>query len=152
MRREWCSVVLVVVVLVSASVVGAAPEDEVRAVIDRFVAAQNAHDLAAVAELLWDSPQFLWITRGAPIWGRQPALTRFEALYRGTWRLEPALSDLRVMLVADGVAQIYVPIMFTIGAPGQEGQNTRFLMNQVLLKTPTGWKVASILPIPAPAQ
>ena len=152
MRREWCWVVLVVAVLASASVVGAAPEDEVRAVIDRFVAAQNAHDLAAVAELLWDSPQFLWITRGTPIWGRQPALTRFEALYRGTWRLEPALSDLRIMLVADEVAQIYVPIMFTIGAPGQEGQKTRFLMNQVLLKTPTGWKVASILPIPAPAQ
>ena len=152
MRREWCSVVLVVVVLASASVLGAAPEDEVRAVIDRFVAAQNAHDLAAVAELLWDSPQFLWITRGAPIWGRQPALTRFEALYRGTWRLDPALSDLRIMLVADGVAQIYVPIMFTIGAPGQEAQKTRFLMNQVLLKTSTGWKVASILPIPVPTQ
>jgi len=145
-------VVLVVVVLASASVIGAAPEDEVRAVIDRFIAAQNAHDLGAVAELLWDSPQFLWITRGALIWGRQPALTRFEALYRGTWRLEPALSDLRIMLVAEGVAQIYVPIMFTIGAPGQEAQKTRFLMNQVLLKTATGWKVASILPIPAPAQ
>lgn len=152
MRREWCSMVLVVVVLTCASVAGAAPEDEVRAVIDRFVAAQNAHDLAAVGELLWDSPQFLWITRGAPIWGRQPALTRFEALYRGTWRLEPALSDLRIMLVADGVAQIYLPIMFTIGAPGQEAQKTRFLMNQVLVKTPMGWKVASILPIPAPAQ
>ena len=152
MRREWCAVLLVVVVLASANVVGAAPEDEVRAVIDRYVTAQNTHDLAAVAELLWDSPQFLWITRGAPIWGRQPALTRFEALYRGTWRLEPALSDLRITLVADGVAQIYVPIMFTIGAPGQEAQKTRFLMNQVLLKTPAGWKVASILPIPAPAQ
>jgi uncharacterized protein (TIGR02246 family) len=152
MRREWQAVVLVVVVLASASVVGAAPEDEVRTVIDRFVTAQNAHDLAAVAELLWDSPQFLWVTRGAPIWGRQPALTRFEALYRGTWRLEPVLSELRIVLVSDGVAQIYVPIMFTIGAPGQEAQKTRFLMNQVLLKTPTGWKVASILPIPAPAQ
>src|SRR5206468_1317891 len=83
-RREWCAVLLVVVVLASANVVGAAPEDEVRAVIDRYVTAQNTHDLAAVAELLWDSP--------------------------------------------------------------------RFLMNQVLLKTPAGWKVASILPIPAPAQ
>ncbi len=152
MRREWCSVVLAVVVLASGTMVGAAPEDEVRAVIDRFVTAQNAHDLAVVGELLWDSPQFLWITRGAPIWGRQPAIARFEALYRGTWRLEPALSDLRITLVADGVAQIYVPITFTIGAPGQEAQKTRFLMNQVLLKTPTGWKVASILPIPAPAQ
>ena len=115
MKLKWCSVVLVVVVLTSVSVVRAAPEDEVRAVIDRYVAAQNAHDLGAVGELLWDSPEFLWITRGAPIWGRQPALTRFEALYRGTWRLEPALSELRITLIADGVAQTYLPIMFTIG-------------------------------------
>jgi ketosteroid isomerase-like protein len=152
MKLKWCSVVLVVVVLTSVSVVRAAPEDEVRAVIDRYVAAQNAHDLGTVAELLWDSPEFLWITRGAPIWGRQPALTRFEVLYRGTWRLEPALSDLRIMLIADGVAQTYLPIMFTIGPPGEQGQKTRFLVNQVLLKTPTGWKVSSILPIPVPTQ
>jgi Domain of unknown function (DUF4440) len=105
-------------------------------VIDRFVTAQNAHDLAAVGGLLWDSPQFLWITRGTAIWGRQPALTRFEALYRGTWRLEPALSDLRIIVLGDRVAQIYVPITFTIGAAGQETQKTRFLMNQVLLKDP----------------
>lgn len=131
---------------------GATPEDELRAVVEQFVAAQNAHDLAAVRELLWDSPRFLWITRGEPIWGRLAALTRFEALYRGTWRLEPLLSELRVTPLGDGAAQIYVPIVFTIGAPGQEGQKTRFLMNQVLLKTSTGWKVASILPIPAPAQ
>ena len=144
MRRGWCSAIPLVAVLATASAVGAAPEDEVLAVIDRFVAAQNAHDLAAVGKLLWDSPQFLWITRGAPIWGRQPALTRFEALYRGTWRLEPSLSDLRITLLADGVAQLYVPIMFTIGAPGQEAQKTRFLMNQVLLKTSTGWKVGRV--------
>lgn len=50
--------------------------------------------------------------------------------------------------LADGVAQIYVPIMFTTGAPGQEGQKTRFLMNQVLLKTPTGWRVATFFPFP----
>ena len=42
--------------------------------------------------------------------------------------------------------------MFTIGVPGQEAQKTRLLMNQVLWRTPAGWKVASILPIPAPAQ
>jgi len=152
MKLKWCSVVLVVIALTSVSVVRAAPEDEVRVVIDRYVAAQNAHDLGAVAELLWDSPEFLWITRGAPIWGRQSALTRFEALYRGTWRLEPALSDLRIMLIADAVAQTYLPIIFTIGPPGEQGQKTRFLVNQILLKTPTGWKVASILPIPVPAQ
>ncbi len=44
----------------------AAPEDEVRATFDRFVAAQNAHDVKLVQALLLDSPDFLWITRGTP--------------------------------------------------------------------------------------
>ncbi len=146
------SIALLAFVLIAASGFQAHAADDVRALLDRFVAAQNAHDLPAVGDLLWDSPQFLWITRGTAIWGRQAALTRFEALYHGTWRLEPALSELKVTLLGDGVAQIHVPIVFAIGPAGQEAQKTRFLMTQVLVKTRAGWKVASILPIPAPAQ
>ena len=55
-------------------------------------------------------------------------------------------------MVSEGVAQIYVPIIFTIGAAGQAAQQTKFLMNQVLIKTSDGWRVSSILPIPAPPQ
>ena len=44
-------------------------DDDVKATFDRFVAAQNAHDVSAVRDLLLDSPNFLWVTRGAPIWG-----------------------------------------------------------------------------------
>ena len=73
-------------------------------------------------------------------------------LYEGTWKLDPELANLKVIMIGDSIAQIYVPIIFTIGAPGQPPQPTRFLMNQLLVKTPSGWKVSSILPIPAPAQ
>jgi hypothetical protein len=55
-------------------------------------------------------------------------------------------------MIGDGVAQVYVPIEFTIGAAGQPPQQARFLMNQVLVKTASGWRVSSILPIPVPAQ
>jgi ketosteroid isomerase-like protein len=128
-----------------------APDDEIRTVIERFVAVQNAHDLAAVGDLLWDSPHFLWITRGTAVWGRSPALKRFEALYQGTWRLEPVMTDLKIIPLGDHAAQVYVPITFTIGSPNQAPQQTRFLMNQTLVKTTQGWKVSSILPIPAAA-
>jgi ketosteroid isomerase-like protein len=131
----------------------AAPQDDVRASFERFVAAQNAHDIKAVEMLLLASPDFLWITRGTPIWGHDAALKRFAALYEGTWRLEPDSSSLKLTMIGEGVAQIYAPIIFTIGAPGQPAQPTRFLMNLVLVKTSiSGWKVSSILPIPAPAQ
>ncbi len=128
----------------------AAPDDEVRVTFERFVAAQNTHDVKAVELLLLNSPDFLWITRGTPVWGSNPALKRFAALYEGTWRLDPEASSLKIMMLGDSAAQIYVPIMFTIGAAGQAAQPTRFLMNLVLIKTPGGWRVSSILPIPAP--
>jgi hypothetical protein len=71
------------VLLAVAGVARAGSEDEVKALFAKFVAAQNAHDLKGVGELLQDSPQFLWITRGTPIWGRDAALKRFETLYQG---------------------------------------------------------------------
>ena len=150
-RRMAAYIALVLISLVG-NAASAAPEDEVRATFERFVAAQNAHDVKALESLLLNSPDFLWITRGTAVWGSDSALKRFSALYEGTWRLDPEASSLRITMLGDRAAQIYVPIMFTIGAPGQSAQATRFLMNQVLVKTPDGWKVSSILPIPAPAQ
>jgi Domain of unknown function (DUF4440) len=128
----------------------AAAEDEVRAAFDQFVVVQNAHDGKKLASLLLDAPDFLWITRGAAVWGYAEAMKRFEALYAGTWKLEPDMAAFRIVVLRPELAQLYVPIDFTIGAPGQAAQTTRFLMNQTLVKGAQGWKVASILPIPVP--
>ena len=128
----------------------AASEDEVRATFERFVVAQNAHDEKALTGLLLDSPDFLWITRGTPVWGHEQAMKRFAGLFKATWQLAPDLSQLKVTMVGEGVAQLFVPIAFTIGNVGEPAQTTMFLMNQVLRKTADGWKVSSILPIPIP--
>ena len=130
----------------------AASEDEVRATFERFVAAQNGHDEKVLAGLLLDSPDFLWITRGTAVWGHDPAMKRFVGLFQGTWQLSPDPSALKVTMIGENSAQLFVPIVFTIGAAGQPPQTTTFLMNQVLRKTADGWKVSSILPIPVPKQ
>ena len=150
-RRMIAGVALTLVSLVTQLAI-AAPEDDVRATFDRFVAAQNAHDVKAIEQLLLGSPSFLWITRGSPVWGTDAAIKRFAALYEGTWRLDPEPSSLKIVMVGDGFAQIYAPVMFTIGASGQPAQQTRFLLNLILVKAPNGWMVSSILPIPAPAR
>ena len=145
-------IALATVLTICAGSVQAATEDEVKAQFSKFVAAQNAHDLKAVGDMLLDSPHFLWITRGAPIWGREAALKRFEALYQGTWTLDPKTDEIKVFEVQSGVAQLYVPITFMIAPAGQTAQPMRFLMNQILVKTSDGWKVSSVLPIPVPMQ
>jgi ketosteroid isomerase-like protein len=150
--RTGSRAALAAVLMICSGSVQAGAEDEVKAQFSKFVAAQNAHDLKAVGDMLLDSPQFLWITRGSPIWGREAALKRFEALYQGTWSLDPKTDELKVFEVQPGVAQLYVPITFMIAPAGQTAQPTRFLMNQILVKTPNGWKVSSVLPIPVPMQ
>ena len=150
--RRYVFLALLPLVLSMAPAAWAGPEDEIQALFAKFIAAQNAHDLSAVGDLLCDSARFLWVTRGTPIWGREAALKRFETLYHGTWRLEPNAAELQVTMLNNDVGQLYVPIVFTIGAAGQAAQTTRFLMNQTIIKTPAGWKVASILPIPVPVR
>src|SRR6201989_175443 len=83
----------------------AGAEDEVRATFQEFVTAQNAHDVKAVEALLLPSPNFLWITRGAPVWGRDAALQRFVALYQGTWHLDPETAGLKIVMLSDAAAQ-----------------------------------------------
>ena len=54
---------------------------------------------------------------------------RFEALYQGTWSLDPKIDELKVIELQPGVVQLYVPITFMISPAGQVAQPTRFLMN-----------------------
>jgi hypothetical protein len=124
-------------------------EDETRATFEQFVTAQNAHDIKTVEALLLPSPDFLWITRGTAVWGKEAAVQRFAGLYQGTWHLDPETAGLKIVMLGDSAAHIYVPITFAIGAAGQPTQQPKFLMNMVLVRTRAGWKVSSILPIPA---
>lgn len=140
--------VMLALMLSGTPAVSAGAEEEIRAVFDRLVTAQNAHDLGAVRDLLWDSPRFLWITRGMPIWGREAALRRFGTVFQGTWHLEPSVAELQVTMLGRDAGQIYVPILFSGGPAGQPVQSTRVMMNQTIVRTPTGWKVAAIVPVP----
>src|SRR5216684_8543944 len=127
-------------------------EDEVRAVFDKYIAVQNAHDLKAMRNLLIDSPDFLWITRGKPIWGREAALKSLEERYKGTWHIEPDRKEFRVISVSRRVAQVYATTQLTVGDPGVEPAKIRLYINLVMVKKPEGWRIASILPILVPPQ
>jgi ketosteroid isomerase-like protein len=148
--RLFVIAALALVVVPLAPMARAEAVDDAKALFERFVAAQNTHDLKAVGALLSDSHEMLWITRGLPIWGREASLQRFEALYKGTWHLDPAMADFKAFALGRGVIQLFVPVTFMIAPPGQAAQPQKFLMNQTLVKTAKGWKIASILPILVP--
>jgi uncharacterized protein (TIGR02246 family) len=127
-------------------------EDEVRAVFDKYIATQNAHDLKGMRNLLSDSPDMLWISRGKAIWGRDAALKSLEERYKGTWKIDVDKKELRVISVSRRVAQVYAPTQLSVGEPGAEPARNRLYINLVMVKKPDGWQIVSILPILVPPQ
>ena len=122
-------------------------EEEVRAVFDKYIATQNAHDLKGMRNLLSESPDMLWISRGKPIWGREAALKSLEERYKGTWKIDVDKKELRVISVSRRVAQVYAPTELSVGEPGAEPARNRLYINLVMVKKPEGWQIVSILPI-----
>jgi uncharacterized protein (TIGR02246 family) len=136
----------------AATAHAATMEDEVRAVFDKYIAAQNAHDLKTVRTLLLESPDLLWISRGRPLWGRDAALKSLEERYRGTWHIDVDRKEFRVVSVSRRVVQVYAQTQLTVGDPGVEPARNRVYINLVMVKKPEGWRIASILPIMVPPQ
>jgi SnoaL-like protein len=102
--------------------------------------------------LLADSPDFLWITRGKAVWGREAALKSLEERYKGTWKIEVDKKELRVISVSRRVAQVFAPTQLSVGEPGTEPARNRLYINLVMVKKPEGWQIVSILPILVPPQ
>ncbi|HMH19724.1 MAG TPA: DUF4440 domain-containing protein [Burkholderiales bacterium] len=127
-------------------------EEEVRVVFEKYIASQNAHDMKSMRNLLADSPDFLWISRGKPIWGREAALKALEERYKGTWHIDADKKELRVISVSRRVAQVYAPTQLTVGDPGVEPAKNRLYINLVMVKKAEGWQIVSILPILVPPQ
>jgi uncharacterized protein (TIGR02246 family) len=149
-RKLVRAIVLAAVTLLATTRIAAAGiEDEVKAVFQKFIAAQNAHDLSAARELLQDSPQLLWIARGAPIRGRDSVLEGFQKNYEGTWVLEPEFDKTQITVLSSHVVQLFVPAMITIAPKGEVARARRFLLTQIYVSTPLGWKLATIVTIPA---
>jgi ketosteroid isomerase-like protein len=140
--------VVVGVLLTLGGPVNAAPvQDEARQFFERFVAAQNAHDLATVGSMLWDSEDFMWVTRGVQVRGSKAALNVFGDYYKGTWHLDPDENQLRATVLPDGTVQILLPVTFTRGEPGQAAQQATFLISQTIIRDSSGWHIATILPV-----
>ena len=52
-----------------------------------------------------------------------------------------------VTLIADGVVQLLVPVVFSRGLPGQPPPNAEYLISQTLVNSGEGWHITTILPV-----
>ena len=115
----------------------------------RFISGQNAHDRAAVSEALLDSKEFVWAQQGGnSIWGHKEAMEAFQEVWKGTWRLDPQLKELRISSAAPDTAVLITPLLFTEGLPGQAASTVPVRWGGVFVKTSSGWRISSIFITP----
>jgi ketosteroid isomerase-like protein len=117
---------------------------DVLAIYNAFAAAQNARDPVRIKAALLDSPDFLWVSDGKSVWGREALLermSRFQTLE--VWRVEPLLDHARVVEVSADVAYINMPLDLHLGTKSAPTV-TRFLVSVLCRKTTEGWRIAAL--------
>lgn len=122
-------------------------QDDARALFERFVAAQNAHDADAVKSMIWNSSDFLWVSRGRQIRGADEAMKVYRGYYKGIWHLEPDMTRFSATVITADVVQVLVPVVFSRGASDATSQQATFLISQTLVRQVDGWHVATVLPV-----
>jgi hypothetical protein len=125
---------------------------EVKELFQRFVAAQNNRDVDAFRNLLLESPDFLWLGRGAPVWGRDAVLQNLESGCQGKFYVDPVLSEFKAIERGGNVVEIFTPAIFAPAPPPnqpvQQMMLEKYFISQVLVKASGGWRIASMIWFP----
>jgi uncharacterized protein (TIGR02246 family) len=120
------------------------PRQDIRALYETFVTAQNAHDIDAVRAVLSDSPDFLWITDGRPVWGRDEMLARMAGFQNAeVWQVEPEYNSSRVIVLDDDTAVFHIPLVLVIGSKADPAR-LRWLVEVLCQKEAAGWRIAGL--------
>jgi len=144
---------LLVWICATAAPAQAQLQDEVRGMFNVFAREANAHSVGSVGQMLLDSQEFSWQPqRGAPIKGRDSALLYLNSIFRGTWRLEANAPAMAVTTPGPNSAQLQVPVRLTFGEAGKQPESEFYLLTQVYVTTPIGWRIASISMAPLQRQ
>ena len=122
----------------------ATPLDQVRETYRRFVAAQNARDVAAVRGFLLDSPDYLWISDGRAYWGPEAMLARFGGFQAlEVWEARPDFGAMRAVAVADDVAFLHFPLELLVGSRAAP-ERYHFLIDALFRRVGDGWRIAAL--------
>lgn len=133
-----------VAALLLTSSVRADQASEVMDLYRAFAAAQNRHDTQAVRALLWDSPDFLWISDGRPYWGSDAMIERMSQFQKAeVWRVEPDLAAARVVSIDANAAYVHMPLVLVIGGKDNPTR-LKWLVEVVCRKTQDGWRIAGL--------
>lgn len=126
----------------------------IRKLFLRQAAAETAHDIEGMEAVLarptpGQPDPVNFVARAYRFWGREAVLDHFRTVFTGTWRFEPELEEIRILPISADVAHIYAPTNITTGPADGLATTYRFLVNEFAVRTPEGWRITAIIPVPA---
>jgi hypothetical protein len=126
----------------------------VEAVFIRQAQAATAHDIDAFAGVLASAPAgqpdpIVFLARSYQFWGKPALIEHFRQTFRSVWKFEPDMTKIRVVPLSADVAQLYAPTQVTVGASEATAKTASFLVYETAVRTADGWRIASIVPVPA---
>ena len=127
---------------------------EVKAVFLQQAAAATAHDIEAFERVIASTPQgqpdpVLFVARANQIWGKPALIDHFKETFKGIWKFEPDADRVSVIPLTPDTAEIYAPTQVTVGKSAETAKTAPFLVYEVAIRTPDGWRIAAIVPVPA---
>jgi ketosteroid isomerase-like protein len=128
---------------------GESTEVAIMAAYTRFIVAQNSRDSTAVADLLVDSADLLWVRRdGTAVWGHHAVLEALQAAWQGSWKWSPTPQPPRIAGLAPDVAALVASISVTEGdrAANPAPVPTRWV--GIFVKHGPVWRLASVIMTP----
>ena len=138
-----------------------ATEKDLRALYRHLIASENAHDIAEVRRMVWQSPSALFVAKTktpaegnwAGFWGADNVVDHIDDLFTsGVFTMAPDFDQEKVVLLSPTVAETYVPLKISVAYAGQTGTPKPFLMIVEWVRIGRTWKMATdiALPIPPP--
>lgn len=126
--------------------------EDVRGLFEQQVQAENAHDIAkfgvVIAPATREYPNAVTlVSRAGKFVGREAVLQRFEGYFKGTWKLDPDWEQVTVTKISHDTMHLLAPAKITLGAAGKDPQTLPFLVNEVAIRTPEGWRFTTIVPV-----
>jgi len=127
---------------------------EVKAVFLKQAAAATAHDIAAFEQVFAPTPAgqpdpVTFVARAYQFWGKTALIDHFTETFKGVWRFEPDAERVTVIPLTPDTAEIYAPTQVTSGTSNETAKTAPFLVYEVAVRTPEGWRIAAIVPVPA---
>lgn len=116
-----------------------------------YITAQNEHDLATLDKLFNQSSDFLMIYANKEHWGNQDAIEAAEVLHKAALVLEPAYDQMKVIMINEQSAQIFVPALYTLKEGGRTVKKN-LLLNMTFGQKGEEWKIFSIISIQTTAR